>query len=76
MASVASARAWAEEGLGSLWEDMQTEKFPMTLAEASIWIRAAYAAGYCNALAELQDGPPLVEVLENNGILQVLVPVS
>ena len=76
MASADSARAWAESGLEDLWDDLQEEKFPMTLQEAGTWIRAAYGRGYTNALSKIQDGPPFTEVLENNDILQVLVPVT
>jgi hypothetical protein len=75
VASAEEAKAWAERGLEDLWDDLQEEKFPMRLEEVSLWIRAAYGRGYCQALAE-PEPTTILDAFERNAVLQVLVPVT
>jgi hypothetical protein len=70
-----SVEAWADHATQSIWRELRTDvPQPMTQAEVASAIRAAYARGYCDALA---DEEPLTirEAMERELILSTLLPV-
>lgn len=70
-----TAEAWADFATQTIWRELRTdEPPPPDLSEIASAIRAAYARGYVDALA---DAEPLTirEAMERDLILSTLLPV-
>lgn len=70
-----AAEEWANDGLGSLMEDLDRHVGPISMEDARIFMRAAYGAGYVNALRS-DDHVFLLDVLSHRAELALRVPVS
>jgi hypothetical protein len=70
-----AAEEWANDGLGELVDDLERYARPLTREEVGVFIRAAYARGYVNALRS--DGHVnVLDVLGHRDELALRVPVS